>query len=66
VNDADRLRCERLAFESKTGKPVSAEDFKFLERMWREYPDEYKAIGQEARDKATAAINPLFSSDMSE
>lgn len=66
MNDADRLRCERLAYESKTGKPVSPDDFAFLQRMWRDHPDEYKAIGESVRERATAEINPLFSAGRSE
>lgn len=61
MNEQDRMRCERLRYESKKGRYISPDDFEFLQRMWREHPDDYKAIGAAVLEQTAAEINPLLS-----
>lgn len=59
MSDADRKRCERLRYQSKKGKYLPPPDFIFLQKMYRMFPDEYKAIGDAVKEETTAELNPL-------
>jgi len=48
-----------LCYSGKKGERISSKDMKFLEGMFKKYPDDYRKAQKEGSQEAMDEVNPF-------
>ena len=54
-----KKRVETLAYKGKRGEKTTASEDRFMEKMWRTYPEEYASVSKRGRVRAMNEVNPM-------
>jgi len=59
MTDAEKYKLHNLCYQAKLGKPISEEDSKWLRKMYKAHPEEYKVVHRKAAQEAIDTVNPF-------
>lgn len=63
MNNDEKYKVHKLAYASKKGIQLTPEEMAFLEKMYKQYPEEYTKVTDKAHQEAVDEIIKGFQND---
>lgn len=61
--EIDWFKIEDIKWKSKTGHPLSPEEFAIVEQAYKQEPIRYRALEEKIARRAKAYVNPSYAED---